>query len=255
MRSIRSFILAGGVLAVSCAGASAQIIEDWSSGTDANWFRVDFLNNPPGPLPLGGTSYTVADGRYTLASNQPLPPLPVQLGAASLFNASLVDPGFSNGVMRTVVRFNADNSGAFLIARANLVEGDYYGLIFGASAQGGLLNINRVSDFVNAAPIASVMIPALAVGQDYNVEFSFSGPQLAGKLWAVGDPEPALPLVTATDSMYVVGGIGVAISTLAGQMGPISASYGAVAFVPGPAGGLALVGAGVLAATRRRRAV
>lgn len=234
------------------AGAAAQVVEDWSSGTDINWFRVDFLTNPPGPLPLGGTSFTVAGGEYTMASNQALPAIPASLGASSVFLPSILTPDFAQGAVRTVVRLNNDHTDAFLLARGSLTLGNYYNLIFGTGSTGTELVINRFANFLDSTRLGSVDLGVIQPDQNYNVEFGFIGSSLTGKVWAVGDPEPAAPQLSVMDATYADGGFGLGVASQAGNAGFISATYGPVSFIPSPSMLGALSIGGVLALRRRR---
>ena len=250
---MRSMAFVGLAVAFAASHVSAQVIEDWSSGGDAAWFRGDFLTSPPGPLPLGGTSFTVAAGEYTMASNLALPPLPAGLGAASLFIPSLADPVFTNGAIRTVVRLNNDQTNAFILARGNLDGGTFYNLAFGTGGDGASLAINRFTGFVNSTTLATSPVSPFIAGQNYNVEFGFVGALLTGRIWAVGDAEPALPQVSVIDASYPAGGIGIGMTATANTPGAISATYGTIAFVPAPGAGLFVAAACAISGRRRRR--
>ncbi|MGD9688894.1 MAG: hypothetical protein AB7K52_01940 [Phycisphaerales bacterium] len=231
--------------------AVADVIEDWSSGNDAAWSRLDFLSSPPGPVNLGGSSYTVAGGTYTIASNSPLPALPSQLGAVSVFGPSIVSNAFSNGTLSTTVRINDSTTEAFLIARGNLALGNYYNMNIGASRGGVFLSINVFSGFTSGASLGNVNIPAIMPGTDYNVAFTFEGSALSGKVWPVGAPEPMAPQISILDATYSAGAVGLGVSTFFNTQGPISATYGPVSFIPGP-GTAALAGLALLSSRRRR---
>jgi hypothetical protein len=231
--------------------ANAAVLENWSSGNDSNWTRADFLSSPPGPVALGGTSFTVSGGEYTLASNASLPALPAQVGAVSIFTPS-VGGAYSNGVIGMVIRINNSNTEAFVVARADTVAGNYYNLNIGGSRGGTFLSINKFSGFTSGASLGNVQIPAVQVGQDYNVEFGLDGSTLTGKVWLVGDPQPLSPQISLTDTSFDSGGIGLGVSSFFNTAGPISDTYGAVTFVPEPGSVAPLVALGLLCVGCRR---
>jgi len=243
-RAVRTALISvvAGALSLAAVTARATVIEDWSGGNDAAWTRVDVLQPPLGPA-LGGASYTVAGGAYTIASNQPLP---AQVGAGSLWNPSFVDPTYANGFLRSVLRRNTGNENVALVMRFDAGTGSYYSFDLG----GGVIGITRVVGF---AAQDLVQLPfTTTAGVDFNAEAGAVGSSLTWKIWPVGDPEPPMPQVVWTDAAFTAGALGVAVNNFFNQAGPISGTFGAVSFeVPEPATGL--LGLLTPLAWRRRR--
>lgn len=229
-------------LSFAASAASAQIIfsDDFESGTDAKWTRIDLI---------GGTSYSAAGGRYQLES-VPLPALPFTVATGSGISDSVTSPSlFAHGRFRASFRMdNAETSVTFAIRTD------------AAGSIGYALSMNNIENGIGISILPSttntVWAPfTVEEGVEYIMEASFFGTSLGLKAWAAGDPEPLLPQLTLSDSTWLDGGIAaLAMYNNGPSEGTVlSASFDDVTFAvpaPGPA---TLAAAGLLALTIRRR--
>ncbi len=224
--------------------AVAVTLEDWSSGNDSAWTHVDLL----ALYGLGGTNYQVSGGQYHLTSNLELPPLPQTVGAASLFNQSIIDPNaYANGFLTTRFTIHNGNSCAFVPMRANASALDF--ISFFAENDPDRIGVTVFDNFqyVNGA---SVPFP-VANDTEYFLTAGAVGSELSVKVWLVGDQEPAAPQVILLDTTYSNGQIGLGAYNQVNHGGYMAVSFGAVSFIPEPAG-LVLMAAAALLGLRRR---
>jgi hypothetical protein len=232
------------VLPVLAVPAAAVTLEDWSSGNDNAWTRVDLL----ALYGLGGTNYQVSGGQYHMTSNLLLPPLPQTVGAASLFNQSIIDPNaFANGFLTTRFTIHNGNSCVFVPMRANASTLDF--ISFFAENDPDRIGITVFDNFtyVNGA---SVPFP-VENETEYFLTAGAMGSELSVKVWPVGSQEPTSPQVILIDSTYANGQIGLGGYNQVGLGGYMAVSFGAVNFIPEPAS-LFLLAATALLALRRR---
>jgi hypothetical protein len=221
----------------------AVTLEDWSSGNDSAWTHVDLLAQ----YGLGGTNYQVSGGQYHLTSNLELPPLPQTVGAASVFNQSIVDPNaFADGFLTARFTIHNTNSCAFVPMRANASTLDF--ISFFAENDPDRIGITVFTGFqyVNGA---SVPFP-VENETEYFLTAGAIGSELSVKVWPVGSQEPTAPQVTLTDTTYSSGQIGLGAYNQVNHGGYMAVSFGPVNFVPEPAG-LLLMAAALLAGRRR----
>ncbi len=207
--AVATFFVVG---AVSLAApVQADLIDDFNDGNDDTWSHFDGLQGTP----WGPTIYDASSGQYVISSTQPLPPLRQPVVTGTFWTESIGDPSFSTGFWTTMIR--ADNAATNLASamRFDLVNGNGY--VFIADITQDTIGILRVD---NGAPVILVAgFFELLLGQDYLLEAGVLGPDLSLganlslKIWAVGDPEPADPQLTANDSSYLVGAFGLFIST------------------------------------------
>jgi len=226
------------------APASAEVLEDWSSGDDSAWTRVDLLDE----YGLGGTSYEVSGGQYHLTSKVPLPPLDIDMGSASLYTESVADPAkYADGYLTTRFTLNNETTDAFVPMRANVTELDF--ISFYASQEDDSVGISVFDnfDYINGTSASLDIEP----GVEYFLTAGAVGSELSIKVWAVGTEEPAEPQAVLIDSTYTQGQIGVAMFNQHLIGGTLAISYGEVSFVP-EAGSLALFAAAGLLLRRRR---
>jgi hypothetical protein len=238
------FGLAMAGLLVVAGPAMAVTIEDWSSGTDAAWTRVDLLAE----YGLGGTSYEVSDGQYHMTSNYPLPPLSSLVGAASVFNDSLFDPdAYAEGFLTTTFTIHNLNSCVFVPMRADTASLDF--ISFFAENDPGSVGITVFQGFeyVNGASAPF----DIQEETEYFLTAGAVESQLSIKVWPVGSPEPESPQVTLIDGTYTNGQIGLGVYNQVDHGGTIAGSFGAVSFVPEPASLVLLAVVGLLAGRRR----
>ncbi|MEE9131672.1 MAG: hypothetical protein V3T84_16780 [Phycisphaerales bacterium] len=218
------------VAAVSLAApVRADLIDDFNDGNDDGWSHFDGLQGTP----WGPTIYDASSGQYAISSTQPLPPLEQLVVTGTFWTESIKDSSFSNGFLTTMIR--ADNAVTNLASamRFDLVNGNGY--VFIADITQDTIGILRVD---NGAPVILVAgFFELLLGQDYLLEAGVLGPDLSLganlslKIWAVGDPEPADPQLTANDSSYLVGAFGLFIfNEPGGPGGQLSGRFDDVTF-------------------------
>lgn len=227
---IRRLTLAG--LALTSAGlltaAAAPFLfsDDFSSGTDANWVRLDLL------APLGGTSYDASSGRYEMSSNAPLPPLPFQVFTGSLVAASINDPAYRNCTIRATIRFNNANSNVTISGRIDASQASS-GVITGIAC--GLNNItNEMSigrgDASGAFPPTTIVTLvstgfAFTEGVDYAVEVKLVGQHITLKVWEASAHEPGHAQLAFDEPTYQnQTGVAVGLYSTVGTGGQLSGS-------------------------------
>jgi hypothetical protein len=226
--------------------AVAGIIEDWSSGNDSAWTRVDLLEQ----YGLGGTNYQVAGGQYHLTSNLVLPPLPMTVGAASILNQSIADPNaFADGFLTARFTIHTDNSCVFVPMRANVSTLDF--ISFFAENDPDRIGITVFDNFqyVNGASVPF----SVTENAEYFLTAGALGSELSVKVWQVGTQEPVTPQVTLIDSTYSNGQIGLGGYNQVNHGGTMAVSFGVVDFIPEPSGLLLFAAAAALLAGRRGR--
>lgn len=217
------------------AGASAALLDDFSSGNDNAWTHLDVLSL----YGLGPTVYDASGGTYQIASSTALPALPSLIGTGSIWTASAADPYYSEGYLR--MRFSTDNgiSNPFGTLRLDPVLGNYYSF-FAIPEGAGTIGISKVTGLVNSDDLVSLTF-AITPGQWYWMEAGAVGSTLSLKVWAQGDPEPATPQLTTMDNAFATGALAVGLYKFAGDTGVISSQFDDVSFVPEPSGLLLLV--------------
>jgi hypothetical protein len=243
-------IIFGAVLGISvCAPAMAQQIffDDFSSGNDGQWVRVD---------PIGGSTFGVVGGRYQMTSAV-LPPMPspaVGLGAF-IADSAANNPQYANGTLRTSLLLDNGATNALVTARAN--NDATLGYTFFIN------NVNTNSNFIGigllgvSSALASMSMP-ISEGVEYIIEASFFGTALSLKVWEAGQPEPAQPQVMWSDATFTSGAVGLGLynqpTGSGGVGGALSGSFDNVSFtIPAPGGPVLAAFAGVLMGGRRRR--
>jgi len=238
--------LLAALLPALAAPAAAVTLEDWSSGNDSAWTHVDLLAE----MGLGGTNYQVSGGQYHLTSNLELPPLPQTVGAASLFNQSIIDPNaFANGFLTARFTIHNGNSCVFVPMRADASALDF--ISFFAENDPDRIGITVFDNFtyVNGS---SVPFP-VENETEYFLTAGAIGSELSVKVWPVGSQEPVVPQVILIDTTYANGQIGLGGYNQVNHGGFMAVSFGAVSFIPEPAGLVLMATAAGLLGGRRRR--
>ncbi len=214
------------------APVQAELIDDFNDGNDNGWSHFDGLEGTP----WGPTIYDASSGQYVISSTQPLPPLGQTVVTGTFWTESIGDPSFSNGFWTTMIR--ADNTATNLASamRFDLVNGNGY--VFIVDIPQDTIGIVRVDK--GGAITLVVGFFKLLPGQDYLLQAGAVGPDLSPganlslKIWAVGDPEPKDPQLTASDFSYLVGAFGLFIfNEPGGPGGQLSGRFDNVTFCPG----------------------
>ncbi len=228
--AVATFFVVG---AVSLAApVQAELIDDFNDGNDKGWSHFDGLQGTP----WGPTIYDASSGQYVISSTQPLPPLRQPVVTGTFWTESIGDPSFSTGFWTTMIR--ADNAATNLASamRFDLVNGNGY--VFIADITQDTIGIVRVDN--GSAIILVAGIFELLPEQDYLLQVGVMGPDLSRganlslKIWAVGDPEPIDPQLTASDFSYLVGAFGLFIfNEPGGPGGQLSGRFDNVTFCPG----------------------
>ena len=225
--AVATFFVVG---AISLAApVQAELIDDFNDGNDDGWSHFDGLQGTP----WGPTIYDASSGQYVISSTQPLPPLRQPVVTGTFWTESIGDPSFSNGFWTTMIR--ADNAATNLASamRFDLVNGNGY--VFIADITQDTIGILRVDNGAAIFLVAGFF--ELLPGQDYLLQAGVVGPDLSPganlslKIWAVGDPEPIDPQLTANDFSHLVGAFGLFIfNELGGPGGQLSGRFDNVTF-------------------------
>jgi len=212
-----------------CSSLAAQqtLLDDFASGTDALWQRIDRLAGTG----LGTTVYTVPSGRYRIASSQAIPALPMLVATAAANLDSIANPGnYADGRVQVTMRLDNDATNALVAMRYDLAAQSGYG--FAANNVENRIYISRLFG-TNSVTLASTPF-GLAANTDYVVAGECFGDRLALKVWLAGSPEPALPQLTVQNTAFAGGALGLAIynqaSNLGGTGGQLSAQFDDVYF-------------------------
>lgn len=236
--------------------AQAQTImsDTFSDGNDDGWEHNDLFDR----FGLGTTIYDAKSFEYVVASAQPLPVLDSAVGTGAYWTQSLSDPQYSDGLLRAKVRFDNEITSVFTVFRHDPTLGNGYA--FAVNNSLNRIYLDRWENFSGQRGGLAAADFDPIVGEYYILEGGGFGPNLSLKYWRDGDPQPALPQLTAVDSTYSTGAVGAGIYLWpSGEGGVISARFDDISFtVPEPSS-LLLVATGALASftfiwRRRRRA-
>lgn len=264
MRWTAAFGAAGLVVMSMTPCSAGQIIplDDFEARDPAlpGWVLADLS----AAQPWGPAVYDPSSGalRVSHSGAELVPPgTPFQTTAMFGFWGDSTDPLFSNGYLRAKIRTNEVANSTSILMRGNLATGTAY-LLFGGTFPPGqfpeLDGMFFVSKFVNGVEtnLWASGIEYL-VGEDWNVELGTVGARVAGKVWRVGDPEPAAPQFSWIDPDPIPSGmVGFASDKSAGNtiLARGDATFDDFAFtaIPEPTG-LVLLLAGLLAGGLRSR--
>ena len=220
--------------------ARGELIDDFNDGNDDGWTRLDLLDLTG----VGSANFDASSTQYVISSDGELPVLPEACnGAGAFWTPSLTDPQFANGTVRAKVSFDTDISNAFVALRLDAAGNGYD---FAANNAVDRIFVDRLAGFVGLPGGLSSIPFTLETGEEYIIEGSAIGSQLAMKIWKVGDAEPATPQLMATDDTHDSGALWVAAYYCANPPvgGQLSARFDDVTFtVPEPSSALiAMVG-------------
>ena len=239
-------------LPVWVAGQTVIPVDDFNDGNDDGWSPLDTTDGKP----FGPGTFDASSGSYLLQGGGPSPPDdPADGLLVSEWDMS-ADPLFSNGYLRFKVKVNEKNTSAFVAMREDLSTFSSDVFAVNTELDNFRFLIQQVENFVLLPPVI-VEGPPYEPNIEWMMEAGAVGSQLSLKYWKVGDPEPALPQVTAPDVRGATGRFSVAVS-FPGNHNPaslISATFDDIVFiVPEPAAiTLGMTGLLLLLATGRRR--
>lgn len=219
------------LLATAMVPATAQqrLVDDFSSGTDAQWTRLDLLQ----AAQQGSTLYSVVNGRYRLASSQSVPTGPTSAATASYHTVSgLVPSLYADGVLRLLVHMENATTNVLIAMRAQPGPTGGSGFMFSLNNYENRLYI---SFYTPSGSANLVSVPfAIAAQADYLVEAGCLGNRLTLKAWQAGTPEPATPQLVTRNNMFVDGAIAVGLYSQPSIGGMLAGQFDDVTFTPYP---------------------
>ena len=244
------------LLGVTVAQAQT-IIDDFNTGSDSAWTRVD---------PLGNATYSFPAGN-TYRIQAPISPSPGTVGAARA-GAIREDATFGDFDI-TVDLVGWDNSSSThqsigIVARvgdvgAGTTDGYFFHYDpFGSNGHPGLW-IETITDEAPSS-INFQQIAALDPALGYRLEFSGTGDNLTGRVYALSDLSTVLYEIDAIDSTYTSGYAGLLVADqgrlqTGNQSADATFDNFSVTAVPEPSASVLIggVAAGVSALYFRRR--
>jgi len=202
----------------------------------------DFVDGASGWAPVhnmadvGGASYSVIESEYQLGSVDALPDANELYFAAAARNETYANAEFRNGVVRTKFRLHNGQTNMQVLMRhsGDADQGSFYGF-FANKANPNFDGGIGITRWENGVPRWEEFVELpLVVEQDYYLEASAIGDQLAIKVWATSSDEPDSPQVALSDSSSNESETGIAILAYnqPGIGGQISGSFGDVWFTP-----------------------
>jgi len=213
----------------SCAVAVAAEcpVDDFDDGDDAGWVQCGEWSERQTPM------WDPSSGRYCLGLSAPLrePPPPPLTIAAEWTQASR-DPIYANGCVRATFHSGTEQAGTWnthfvLGLRADCRNGGYKAML-GPS-------LGRISIFRQLELMADSLAERFEEDTAYRAEFCAVGAALSLKVWPAAAPEPAEPQLTATNSRFTKGNIGVGVFVENDNRGPIvQGCFDDISFEPAP---------------------
>ncbi len=127
-----------------------------------------------------------------------------------LWNTS-TDPLYSNGYLRAKIRTDEPQNSTSILLRANLATVTAYNLFGFTKPPASMPELDGMffmSKFVNGVE-TNIWLSGIEYlpGEDWNVELGAVGNRITGKVWKVGDMEPALPQFDWLDPDPILGGM------------------------------------------------
>ena len=185
----------------------AQVLysDDFGDGVADGWTEDD-LNAPS----FGPGIYDASSGAFVLAVTGELPVgfAGADHGTLSTWAPTVAEP-LTDGFFQGTVRANTHGSTVSLLSRADPVAGTDYG--FFASTLYGTFGI-EVFDASKPEPqtILGLMDPQefpFVAGEDWIIQGGTVGDQITMKVWQPGEPEPAEPQLSFTDTTFEQGAL------------------------------------------------
>ena len=182
----------------------AQILysDDFEDGVADGWDELN-LNDPS----FGPGTFDASSGAYVLAVTGEMPAgFAGSHATVSTWEPTIAEP-MTDGYFQGTVRANTHGSTVSLLSRADPIAGTDYG--FFASTLHGTFGI-EVFDASKPEPqtILGLMDPQefpFAVDEDWIIQGGTVGDQITMKVWRPGDPEPAEPQLSFTDTTFDLG--------------------------------------------------
>lgn len=246
------------ILAVAAAAHAQSVFDDFSSGNDNAWTRIDATGIYAG----APSTYSVTSGQYRIqqpAYNPVFGTLPV--------GSHRVDGFALNSQISVDVADWSDNTNNVITISSRLSQPtastfQFYTLSFfptsGAGDGSSLSNLridrwNANLTIDSVTPFSTEAFPRVSNAGTYRLVFTLMGASLTGQLFDISGTSPLLiKTVGATDTNPLgpgIPGLGVYGN---GGAGPADATFDNFRVVPAP-GAAALLSIGGLLAARRRR--
>ena len=192
------------------AGATC-IIDTFDEAATADWIQCGTWSKHHTP------EWRVDAGAYCLGAQGKVLPPPPPLAVAAEWPAASASSRYRDGCV--VARFRSGSIAAgtwrshFVVSmRADCKEAGYKAMI-GPS-------LGRISLYRRLRLLADSLAHSFAENTDYWVEFCAVGAALSMRYWAHGDDRPQAPQLTATDSRFTQGNIGVGVFIENDNQGP-----------------------------------
>ena len=246
------FVIAS-VVSVIAIPSQAQftLIDDFNDGNDEGWTHLDpTVGESYGPGTFDASSFA-----YHLMGAGPVPT--GEIGNLAAFWDESVGSQYQNGYLRGTISVTTGNV-AYLVLRGNAANGDFYLFGIDPSGESPVFFFNRIEGGevtrLNGFDISGELVDS---GEEWIVQAGAIGNQLSMKAWKPGQPEPAAPQWTGTDSVIASGLLGVGTNHYSPQPPSIvSAAFDDIHFksVPEPSSvALALLSLTGLLVARYRR--
>ena len=267
MIRIRITLFALFLLPATLSYAQTILLDDFSAPTldQSKWIQLDTSiildanGEPTGDVqPWGPGIFDTSTGALNLQTTGEVPAAPCCLPISGFMAVgwaqSAIDPLFSNGAVRTKFRVDT-NVAASINLRSDVATFSSYNFI--AMAPNGEF---RLDLFVNGVSTTLGEIPDITFRQDEDwwMEASAIGDQLAMKVWKDGTDAPLSPQLMVNDSTHRQGLIGLGAGLVVSNPVDVAvnATFDDVTFtVPEPNGAcIAFLGVlGLVMRSRRRR--
>ncbi len=185
------------LLPLATACAETILIDDFNDGNDVGWRHFNYM---PGP-PVGPAVFDASSTAYQM-KNGGSQPINTPHYMASAWEDSLSSLQSMHGFLRAKVTADTEGSLPWLFMRAAEPEHQDGSYIFLANSVSHRFQIERGGDPYLVFPIEDPTLQ-FHIGEAWIVEGGTVGDQITMKVWREGDPEPAAPQLTITDSKFM----------------------------------------------------